>query len=70
VLDIESRGMDSCAILGDDTVRCWGGSAAVPAPPLIARQVSVGDGHACAVRFDDSISCWGDNSLGQAEAPE
>jgi hypothetical protein len=59
VKSLSSRGMDSCAVLWNDRVHCWGRGAARSAPSIAAKQVAVGDGHACALRFDDTITCWG-----------
>jgi alpha-tubulin suppressor-like RCC1 family protein len=69
----------SCALLNDDSVRCWGetrkahlGSAALFAStPLIIRGIDspismcMGDQHGCARLRNSSVTCWGSNSYGQ-----
>jgi len=66
---------DSCLLLADGTVQCWGGPPGnggsqfhgnpVQVPDVNgAVAVSVG-GVACAVLADSTASCWGDNSYGQ-----
>jgi cysteine-rich repeat protein len=56
-----------CALLRDQSVRCWGGgdeSGASPTPTTIAlpgRAVEIGAGSnvACAVLEDTTVHCWG-----------
>lgn len=70
---------DTCAVLADGTVQCWGrndvgqvGSAgadqltpkAVPGI-VTATGVDVGTGHACAVLANHTITCWGENADGE-----
>jgi len=70
----------SCAVLGDDTVACWGkgtngklgnGTTSFSTSPgpvsnlTGVAQVACGFGHACAVGLDGSLWCWGRNDFGQ-----
>jgi len=69
-----SDGAQTCVVLTDDTVRCWGGVAyscpGYPAPAGVpvrigglvnTRSVSSGfASHNCAVLGDGTIQCWGD----------
>jgi alpha-tubulin suppressor-like RCC1 family protein len=71
---------DTCAVLGDGTVHCWGwnrygelgnGSttdSSIPvAVPGITDAVGVADGahHTCAVLSGGAVQCWGWNSMGE-----
>ena len=72
----------TCALLSDETVRCWGAnyvgqlgdgtttfhSAPVPVTGLNdARAIAAGARHTCALRrLDDGVVCWGANEAGQA----
>jgi alpha-tubulin suppressor-like RCC1 family protein len=67
-----------CAVLADDTVKCWalpgvtGGNGPTfdsNTPTLISglsgvTQVSVGTDFACALLTDGTVKCWGQNSYG------
>jgi alpha-tubulin suppressor-like RCC1 family protein len=71
----------SCALLKDGTVRCWGdnfwaeasgdgkASAAVAVTPVAgiddAVGISAGAYHTCVVHKGGGVSCWGDNAQGQ-----
>jgi alpha-tubulin suppressor-like RCC1 family protein len=74
-------GSTSCAILTDDTLRCWGYNlegevgnntmtdALAPIEPMnigAVRSVSTRDVTTCGVRADGAVMCWGGNTLGQA----
>lgn len=75
----------TCALLGDRTLRCWGGNQhgelgtgsplfAVPSPQPLALasvvQIAAGPGmHACARLGSGKIACWGLNDHGQTSAP-
>ena len=64
-----------CAVLGDNTVKCWGGdvSIAMGGNPVrvdlgtgrTVKAVTVGASHACAILDNDKVKCWGDNNFGQ-----
>jgi alpha-tubulin suppressor-like RCC1 family protein len=69
----------SCALLRDQSVRCWGGNdqgqlgdgtQITRATPVKVRglenvkKISVGSFHACALLADANVMCWGSNSLG------
>ena len=62
----------SCALLGDQSVHCWGritGSTNTTAqsvqglPPVL--QLAAGSSHACALTVAGDVYCWGDGSRGQ-----
>jgi len=69
----------TCALLGDDTLRCWGrnqgqlgngtytaSSTPVPVSGLTGvAAVSGGGAHTCAVLADGTVWCWGENDFGQ-----
>lgn len=77
--DISSKvftgGQQSCAILGDGEVQCWGSNqngqlgdgtyvdrlfpVTVKNLPSDISTMSLGNGHACAVSNSDSVLCWG-----------
>lgn len=66
---------ETCAVLGDGTLRCWGrahvldgGVAAVAAPVEGVRdvaQVAVGGAHRSVRTRGGAVRCWGDNSFGE-----
>ena len=69
----------SCAILSDETVRCWGSTTSSPADPtkgdtyavpldLSATDIDVGSSfYTCAILSDQTIRCWGSHDLNQSE---
>ncbi len=81
VVDIVAGEADACAILGDQSVRCWGlntggqlgfesiADALVPVevPALRgARSIAIGLEHGCAVLGGEGrVVCWGSNSRGE-----
>ena len=73
-------GAHGCAILRDETVRCWGENQhgevgdgtqvdrLVPTTVIgltRVRQLALGFRHSCALRSDGGVRCWGDNASGQ-----
>ena len=66
-----------CALLADQTVRCWGagqlGSTTLPTPAAPTVQVDgitnavaiAAGGQSCAVLADGTVECWGANDRGQ-----
>lgn len=63
---------NTCALLADRHVSCWGNttaafsSAPLPVPKIgTAVSVSVGNGFACALLLDQTVWCWGTNLDGQ-----
>ncbi len=81
VVEITTGDRHSCALLEDDTVRCWGsnlfGQVGVgslgddrPKPtPVVGLtdvvEIRAGSWHTCARRSDGSVWCWGRNRSGQ-----
>ena len=76
---VVSGGIHSCAVLGDQTVRCWGnngygqlgnGTVTDSTVPVVATGVTgvtviaAGEHHTCVVA-PPSVSCWGRNDSGQ-----
>jgi alpha-tubulin suppressor-like RCC1 family protein len=69
----------SCAVLKDGTVRCWGSNntgqlgdgtqndrhTPYPASLSSATSICTGSGHSCARLGDGTAKCWGSNSAGQ-----
>ena len=77
---ISAGGLTTCAILDDETVRCWGSnsngqlgdgtttdrSTPVPVSGITsATAVDVGTTHACALLGNATVMCWGSNDAGQ-----
>lgn len=76
-----SAGYDhSCALMGDKTVKCWGGNihgelgdatgsdrstAAAVSTLSGVTSIASGSEHACAVIADGKVRCWGNNDHGQ-----
>jgi alpha-tubulin suppressor-like RCC1 family protein len=76
---LSAGGTYACAILGDDTVRCWGdnyfgelgdGTTTQRDAPVAVQglsgvaQVSAGGGQTCALLLDGGVDCWGYNKEG------
>ena len=73
------RGANTCALVTDGTVRCWGANggalgngtlrnSVVPVTVTgidTATGIAVGGGQACAVLADGTVRCWGNNEYGQ-----
>lgn len=75
-IQIGSGGDHTCAVLNDNTVRCWGqnglgqlgtgsSSAPTPAPTKVvgvsgATSVATSTTHSCAVVSGGKVTCWGD----------
>jgi hypothetical protein len=79
-IDVAASTFDSCAVLRDGTVRCWGGNTygqlatcdpgdhIVPltvAGIMGAEQVALGAAHACVRIQQRAVYCWGDNEDGR-----
>ena len=71
---------NTCALLSDGTVRCWGwnedgdlgdGTQMISSTPMVvfglsgASAIAMTDQTACALVSSGNVVCWGDNSLGQ-----
>ncbi len=71
---------DTCAVLGDGSIDCWGyngqgelgnGTFTGSSTPVAvngvtaATQIAVGGDHTCALLLDGSVDCWGNNGNGQ-----
>lgn len=77
VMAMRAGGDQTCVILTDKSVSCWGSAdgtaatthpvpTAVPLPPgRAATSITVGGTFACALLDDRSVYCWGANNLGQ-----
>ena len=79
--DISAGGNDTCDVLQDHTVNCWGNAAegqlgngmkfpSDSSPVMVgtihdATDVSTGLDYACAVRSAGGVSCWGSDLNGQ-----
>jgi hypothetical protein len=68
VLALVAGNYDTCALLEDGSVWCWGGGSASPSQkPDLGDVVELASGgsHKCARRRDGSVSCWGTNTRGE-----
>jgi len=81
VTAITAGGEHACALLADQTARCWGNNSfgevgpgtqsdkepmAVTVPGLSGvTALAAGGMHTCALLTDGTASCWGENSWGQ-----
>lgn len=80
VTSVSSGGSHSCALLADNTVRCWGqnsdgqlgnNTVVSSTTPVVvsgltdAVAVSAGTIHTCALRSGGGVSCWGNCSYAQ-----
>jgi alpha-tubulin suppressor-like RCC1 family protein len=80
VIALALGGSHSCALLADETVRCWGsnrsgrlgdGTIKSRASPVRVsglsgvKQIAPGEAHTCALVRDGTVRCWGDNEHGQ-----
>jgi len=75
---LAASGAMSCAIAGDDSVRCWGVRPAEPPAALRAQRIAVssqltdaqlGPRFGCAVSLTGDVSCWGDDPGGVQAVP-
>jgi len=77
---LAAGGTHTCALLSDQTVRCWGsngmgqlgdGTTGAALSPIAATgitsavAIATGNMHTCAVLDDTTVRCWGDNRYGQ-----
>ncbi len=77
---VSARGGNTCALLQNRTINCWGGNAdgqlgnrttvstIIPVPVsgiTTATAVATGGRHACAVLQNGMINCWGHNIGGE-----
>jgi alpha-tubulin suppressor-like RCC1 family protein len=66
---ISARNERTCALLTNDTVRCWG--LGVTSPRTVAglpsdiTAIAAGSDHACVLRENGGVKCWGSNWSGQ-----
>jgi alpha-tubulin suppressor-like RCC1 family protein len=69
---------NSCALMSDETVRCWGDNSAgqngvddYSGVPLLVpgltgvKQITTANAHTCALLGDGTARCWGSNSFGE-----
>jgi alpha-tubulin suppressor-like RCC1 family protein len=77
---ISSGNNHSCAVMSDETARCWGsndqgqlgiGSRTTPVVPVAVsgmtgvKSLALGASYSCAVMSDETARCWGYNAEGQ-----
>jgi alpha-tubulin suppressor-like RCC1 family protein len=73
VVQVASTAETGCALLGDSTVRCWGGASASAAEAPFAvegftavREIAAGSRRVCALRDDATVWCLDDKAPGRA----
>ena len=66
----------TCAILDDDSVKCWGAWHGGNTPVTVdlgnnrtVVTIVTESNHSCAILNDDSLRCWGENGFGQLGIP-
>lgn len=79
-IDIANGPRSTCAVLADNTMKCWGANEAgqlgdltttnrsIPTTASLissVNAVAVGLTSTCAVLVDQTVKCWGNNALGQ-----
>jgi alpha-tubulin suppressor-like RCC1 family protein len=84
VADLVAGGYHNCALMPDNSVRCWGrnvrgqvGDGTVTTPVtqphvvsgLTAAALSLGGYHSCARLPDATVQCWGQSDYGQIGSP-
>lgn len=61
--------ISSCAIMKDNSLKCWGQSTTTPQTVLGAErgvyQVTLGGNHKCLLNENFGVQCWGANDSGQ-----
>ncbi len=60
---------DTCGIILDGSIRCWGYEASTAAPNGIVNQVTGMGNHSGAVKMGGGIQCWGPNNEYEQVAP-
>lgn len=69
VLWVASGETKSCAVLTNNSVRCWGAGKGlpedVPGADTDVFLVAVGANHQCLLNADFGVQCWGSNDAGQ-----
>ena len=69
VIAISAEHEDTCALLDNGGVECWGSDTSSGAENILgvnsAIAISSGGQHSCALLEDGSVACWGYNSDGQ-----
>ena len=69
VKSLSSGGYDTCALINDGTVKCWGHQTRSTTPISInisgVSQISTGWHHTCAKIDSSTVKCWGRNYYGQ-----
>ena len=75
IISIECGDSHSCALLNDNTVRCWGdnsyGQCDVP-DSIQGKVVSIscGSSHTIALLNNNAVTCWGNNDNKQCNVPD
>ena len=56
---VSSSTSQSCAVLGNGKLACYGATPTTPSDGAAARQVVAGDAFGCALRYNGTPFCWG-----------
>ncbi|MGK5093029.1 hypothetical protein WDW89_13550 [Deltaproteobacteria bacterium TL4] len=68
VIQISAGWGHTCALLSDQTVKCWSRSVYPPETVVDisnATQITAGFTHTCALLSNQTVKCWGKNEKGQ-----
>ena len=52
-----AEGDNTCAILTDDSVKCWGGNSFGDVSSMKAKAIALGLNHLCLILLDGSVWC-------------
>jgi hypothetical protein len=63
--DVEAGLSNSCGILDDDTVHCWGLVDGRPIPAGGFKQLSAGNSATCGIALAGTMACWGSDYQGE-----
>jgi hypothetical protein len=57
-VQVSAGGTQSCGVLGNGELSCYGGGASTPPTGIAFRQVAAETGNACAIDYAGALTCW------------